>query len=111
MGYRSTLVSQDYYGKLPDWFKEKYGGWILFPNGLTVSSKHEAKYYDNQFFEDYQKAVIESGFWDDMYTDIDIVIVVLAEDGFITKVTITKKEIRYTWMEDGIDSGRVWCNG
>ena len=109
MGFRSTLVSQDYYGKLPDWFIEKYGGWILFPNGLIVSSKHEAKYYDNQFFEDYQKAVIESGFWDD--TDIDIVLVVLAEDGFITKVSITKKEIKYTWMDDGIESDHVWCQG
>ena len=38
-------------------------------------------------------------------------IVSIHEDGFITKVTITKKEIKYTWMEDGMDSDRVWRNG
>lgn len=109
MGFRSTIVSQDYYRELPEWFKEKYSGWILFPKGLMVSSKHEAKFDDNEFFEDYQKAVIESKFWD--ANDIDIIIVVLAEDGFITKVSINKNEIKYTWMEDGIESDHVWCMG
>jgi len=109
MGFRSTLISQDYFGNLPEWFKDKYKDYILFPSGLMVTSKHEAKYYDNDFFEDYQKAIFESGFWDE--TDIDIAIVVLAEDGFITKVIISKKKIKYIWMEEGIDSDYVWCQG
>ena len=109
MGFRSTLVSQDYPGKLPNWFKEKYNDYILFSNGLTVSSKREAKFYTNEFFEDYQKAVNESGFWDDK--SIEIVIVVLAEDGFVSKVLISKDEIKYIMMDEGYEATQVWNLG
>ena len=74
-----------------------------------VSSRVETKTYDNEFFEDYQKAINESGFWDEK--NISIVIVVLAEDDFITKVVSNKAQIKYIWMDEGIDAGHVWCQG
>lgn len=109
MGLRSTLVSQDCDGKLPDWFKDKYNQWISFPRGLLISSKAERKFYDNEFFEDYQKAVIESGFWNK--NDIGIVIVVLGEDDFISKVIIKENEIRYIWMKNEWEADHVWRQG
>ena len=109
MGFRSALVSQEYHGELPNWFKEKYNGEFFFPVGLMVSSKAETKIYDNNFFEDYQRAINESGFWSEK--NISIVIVVLAEDGFITKVVINKEEIKYIWMDEGVESDHVWCQG
>ncbi len=106
MGFRSTLVSQDYQGELPNWFKKKYNDYILFSDGLTVSSKREAKFNTNKFFEDYQKAVKWSGFWDDY--SIEIVIVVLAEDGFVSKVLISNDEIKYIMMDEGYEANSVW---
>jgi len=110
MGFRSTLVSQDYQGELPNWFKKKYNDYILFSDGLTVSSKREAKFYTNEFFEDYQKAVNESGFWDDK--SIEIIIVVLAEDGSVSKVVISNDEIKYYILMDELyEAKSVWNGG
>jgi hypothetical protein len=113
MGFRSTICSEHYSGNLPDWFKEKYKQTHLFPDGLLVVSKTECKYYTNVFFDDYQKAVKESGFWDD--SDLKISIVVLAEDGFISKVVICKNRIKYYWLysgeEDENENDSVWMRG
>ena len=107
MGYRSTLISQDYGGELPKWFLEEYKDDIFSSSGcLIVSSKREVKQYGNSFFEDYQKAVLESGFWNG--NDLSIVLAVLAEDGFITKVTIKKDDIIYTYMEEWMSGDRDW---
>ena len=109
MGFRSTLVSQDYQGELPNWFKKKYNDYILFSDGLTVSSKREVKLHTNEFFEDYQKAVNEGGFWDDK--SIEIEIVVLAEDGFVSKVLISKDMIKYIIMDEMFEADSVWNQG
>ena len=107
MGFRSTLISRDYGRELPNWFKEKYSDYILFkPKSMMVSSKYEAKFYDNEFFEDYQKAVTESGFWDEH--ERWLVIAVLAEDGFITKVSMNKNKIIYKLMYEEMESDHVW---
>lgn len=99
MGFRSTLCSQHYPGVLPEWFKEKYNEIVLFPSGLLVVSKIEAKYYDNEFFNDYKKALFEAGFWNENEDRI-ISLSVLAEDGVITKVNIYKNEILYFLVGD-----------
>lgn len=109
MGFRSTLCSEHYPGELPEWFKEKYNQIILFPAGLLVVSKSEAKYYTNDFFEDYQKAVKQSGFWED--GDLDISLAVLAEDGVISNVVITKDNIKYFCMQEAYESNHVWQQG
>ena len=109
MGYRSTLCSEHHSGELPEWFKEKYEDQILFPDGLLVVSKREAKYYDNEFFEDYQKAVNESGFWKE--SDLSITLAVLSEDGFISRVIMSMDRIYYSWMDESCESDYVWNQG
>lgn len=110
MGFRSTIVSEHYSGGvLPNWFKDKYSDRLLYPDGILIVSKTEWKYYSNELFEDYRKALIEIGFFDDISFTVGIA--VMAEDQFISKVLIGKDEIKYTWMEDGFDSDHVWCQG
>ena len=109
MGFRSTLCSSDYPGTLPEWFKEKYQHIMLFPQGILVVSKKEAKFYDNEFFINYQMALIESGFWDEY--DLPVRIAVLAEDGVVSQVVISKDDIDYFWMDFGDEMAHVWMGG
>jgi hypothetical protein len=112
MGLRSTICSEFYAsGQLPEWFKKKYNQTHIFPCGLFVVSKVECKYYANDFFEDYQKAIKESGFW--KYNPARRTsIVVLAEDGFVSKVVIYENDIKYYWLSSGEEeeneNNNVW---
>ena len=106
MGFRSTICSQHYSGELPKWFKDKYNDLVSFPDGLLVVSIKDSKRYSNEFFEDYQKAVKESGFWNQ--SNIEISIAVLAECGFISKVVVTDSEVRYYWVDDFTDGDGIW---
>ena len=80
---------------------------ILFPSGTLVVSKCEAKFYDNSFFKDYQKALIEVGF--DFVSNVSIS--VLGEDGYISRVNIYKAEIiilQVGFHNEGEESKTVW---
>ena len=97
MGYRCTLSSNyNPAHELPVWFKEKYEDHILFGHGLTIGSKRERKFYDNEFFEDYQKAIEESGYWDGYRSKVYLT--VLGEDGAVFKVMIEQNKIEYNLM-------------
>ena len=107
MGYRCTLISSDLIGNgLPVWFKEKYDDRFFFSEGLIVSSKQERKFYDNEFFEDYQKAIIESGFWNDKYSP-DVYLAVLGDDGAVFKVIISPIEIKYFLMSEYLETYEI----
>ena len=106
MGYRCTLCSNDRPGyELPQWFKEKYQNHFLMPYGLTVYTKNERKFYDNEFFEDYQKAMIESGFFHSEYTKMHLA--VLGEDGAIFRVVINKDKINYDYLDDYLTTAGI----
>lgn len=106
MGYRCTLISSDLIGNgLPVWFKEKYDDRFLFSEGIMVSSKQERKFYDNEFFEDYQKAIIESGFWND--NSLKVLLVVLGDDGAVFKVIISPIEIKYYLMSEYLETDEI----
>ena len=109
MGLRSTIVSEHYSGVLPNWFKDKYSDRLIYPDGILIVSKTKFKYYTNDLFKDYRKALIETGFFDDISFTVGIA--VMAEDQFISKVLVGKDGIKYTWMEDGFDSDHVWRQG
>jgi hypothetical protein len=109
MGFRSTIISQHYTGDLPEWFKGKYSNSLQFPGGTLIASKRECKYYDNELFEDYQKALIEIGV---LNSDcLSVGVAVLGEDNFISRVLIKKDGIIYSWLTDDYERSRVWCQG
>lgn len=108
MGFYSTLCSGQRTGQLPDWFKSKYSNIFLFPYGVMIASKCEAKLHRNEIYEDYQKALAESGFWDNNHHEW-MNLAILAEDGMVSKVIITKEKIKYNWQENIDDENEcVW---
>jgi hypothetical protein len=106
MGFRSTLVSQHYGRELPQWFHDKYQQ-DYFISGSLIASKRELKYYDDVFMTDYQRALNESGLLDGLNMEV----IIIAEDGFVTKVIITKDVIRYLWFDEGQEADHIWCQG
>lgn len=104
------MSSQYYSGNLPEWFKEKHEDSHLFPDGLMVVSRSECKIRSNEFFEDYHKAITESGMWQ-KHEIITVEVVVLAEDGFVSKVILAKNEIKYFWLLEVQESDNVWMDG
>jgi len=110
MGYRSTLVSQHYPGKLPEWFIEKWGSFIKV-NGVMIYSIMEFKIYEDDIFVDYHKALNEIGFFDKFSSDdFNINITVIGEDGFISKVSVSRYGIKYYWATDFIEQEMVWTS-
>ena len=107
MGFRSTLTTQHYGYKMPEWFKEKYNDKFLITDTL-VSQREWKMYSGNEFFEDYQRALIEVGI---LKNGFKVVCAVLAEDDNITKVVITDSQIKYFLMEDRILLDGVWNQG
>ncbi len=106
MGYRCTLCSNDRPGyELPQWFKDKYQDYFFFPDGLTISTKFERKFYDNEFFEDYQKAMIESGFFDFEYSKMKLA--VLGEEGAVFRVVILKDKINYDLLDNYLSTDGI----
>ena len=105
MGFRSTLVSEDFGQVAPDWFIEKYD-WLSFSswNGKTcigISSVNERKFYaefeNTELFIDLQRVLKELKM-KSVYT-----VVLLHECGGITLVKISQDEIYgrepLTWKE------------
>ena len=106
MGYRCTLSSNyNPAHELPVWFKEKYEDHLLFGHGLTIGSKRERKFYDNEFFEDYQKAIEESGYWDGYHSKVYLT--VLGEDGAVFKVMIEQNKIEYNLMNEWLETDGI----
>lgn len=118
MGYRSTLVSMDDAGcKMPKWIRDKWGEWFHFDKYTLVSSKCEKKIYDTEFFEDYQKALNEVGYWKDEddgegeYSP-KFHFVIMSEDGFVTKVIIFKHRLKIIWwldQKEEMEMSEIWC--
>jgi hypothetical protein len=92
MGFTSTFASQDSGVELPAWFKEKYNDYLHINYGY-ICSKGGIKIYAHKIFEDYQKALIESGYFCEHIREMEVA--VIAENGVVTKVLITKDDIKY----------------
>lgn len=108
MGFRSTLVSEHYGHTLPTWFIKKYK-YIANPEGTLITSHCEFKMYSgNEIFEDYQKALIEAGLLKDNFT---VHVVVMAEDSTVTKVVISKNDIKYYSMVEQYEVDHIWNQG
>ena len=106
MGYRCTLCSNyNPAHELPVWFKEKYEDHLLFGHGLTIGSKRERKFYDNEFFEDYQKAIEESAYWNGYRSKVYLT--VLGEDGAVFKVRIEQNKIEYNFMCERLETDGI----
>ena len=100
MGFLSTLVSL-YEGSntLPKWFIDKHEGRLHFSNGSAISSSVSIKMYSSKvnLIEDYQKALVEIGFFDSNHDEM--ILAVLSEYGDVTKVVITQDSIKYYHLE------------
>jgi hypothetical protein len=107
MGFRSTLISEYYGFDLPAWFGEKYDRLITVMDGTLIASKMEFKIYDNELFEDLQKALIEAGYFEHT-KDRVFHVAVLHEDAEISKVVIGKTEIHYYLIVNRIKLETVW---
>jgi predicted GNAT superfamily acetyltransferase len=107
MGFRSTLISEYYGFDLPAWFGEKYSEFITVMDGTLVASRIEFQIYNNNLFEDLQKALIEAGYFENT-KDRVFHVAVLHEDAEISKVVIGEIEIHYYLMDNGMELQNVW---
>jgi hypothetical protein len=107
MGYLSTLITNQYPFELPAWFGDKYADKIIVIDGTLIASRRWAKIYDNEVFEDLQKALIESGLFVEA-KNLDFNVAVLHEDGLISKVVIGIDSIQYYLMDTHIELDCVW---
>lgn len=108
MGFRTTLTTEHFGTQLPKWFHEKYEK-NYFIDGTLVSSKCELKHYDDEFEKDYQKALLETDFFSDNLREIHIV--AMGEDGYVTKIIITKDKIKYILFgvdDDDTEAECIW---
>jgi hypothetical protein len=106
MGFRSTITSQHYDHPIPEWFKEKYKEYLLFPSGSFITSSKEFKLYSGmELFSDYQKCLIENGL---LKGNFEVVCAVLAEDGGVTRVILSKDRIEYFITEDRFQWDGLW---
>lgn len=112
MGFRSTFTTQDYAIKWPEWFRDKYAGFISFAVGGTgpIHPIREGKTY---------------GAWENLHTDIQkaidwnehkvkFILVYLHECGGITRCQIEQDSIKWTepdgWAStDGVT--HEYCSG
>lgn len=88
MGFRSTLVTEQYCINWPSWLFEKYPFIVNHNNILT--SKNEFKAY--ALDKDIHKALVESG-WDFV---VNFVAIYLHECGGITRVQFEKDRIVFS---------------
>lgn len=99
MGYRSTIISQDYGSglPLPKWFTKKYKDELNMGVGFTpVSSKYERKFYgmeEDEMLQDFRKVLAESDAEYLKKTGVDFAL--LHEDGAINRVTVTATEVKF----------------
>jgi hypothetical protein len=101
MGYRSTFISTDAPGQLPQWFLDEYKNDIINPRGILIMSNRELKHIDDLFW-DYQKSLVEINFFNTPYRHCSIV--VLGECGYITNVQIKKDGVEFNWIKFDDDS-------
>lgn len=106
MGFRSTIVTQDYHLPLPEWFVDKYKD-LLFMGiegkfTMPIASMVEFKSYVGRGREieyDIQRVLRETPSWGDG----NIILVWLHECGGITRIEISQKEILFSepdkWKE------------
>lgn len=90
---------------MPEWIKTKYEKLILFIDGTLIASKTESKFYDDEFFIDYQKALKEAGFWDNI--NFEVCISVLSEDDTLSRVNIFNDKILY-YQFDAFEDDFIW---
>jgi predicted GNAT superfamily acetyltransferase len=107
MGFGSTLISEYYGFDLPAWFGEKYSEFITVMDGTLIASRIECHIYNNNLFEDLQKALIEAGYFK-RTKDRVFHVAVLHEDSEISKVVIGATEIHYYLMDNGMELQNVW---
>jgi hypothetical protein len=108
MGFRSTVISEDWNIDWPIWFREKWEGWINDQN--MISSPFETK-YPGEIAEDIQLALMASGYFQDSY-EREYCLAVLHECGGITKIQIGENYI-YTGSptEWDVEKSDDWVNG
>lgn len=93
MGYLSTFITQQTGVKFPENFKQKYADKLHFFDNGIITTKKEIKIYDNELFKDIQ-ACLDS---------FPFVILVLHEDGVISKVKINESNIIYESFLEGTE--------
>ncbi len=86
MGYRSTLITDHWDFKFPDWFVEKYKERYNFGknNSLPLSSKTEVRRFWDNAEEDIVKCLLEQK------SDWRILAIWLHGDGKITRIVFDK---------------------
>jgi len=107
MGFRSTVISEEFLSSaLPDWLFEKHKN--LKSTGRVVYSPNSFKIYDNEIWEDIQKALIESGKFEKY--PYSVAFIVLHEDDVATRVMIGEKSISYdySFFNENPSSEGVW---
>ena len=98
MGYRTTIVSQDYYlmRQIPKWFKDKYEDEFNISGSGVISSKSERKFYsreDDELFQDFSKVIAEAEKLEDGRTGIEVTFALLHEDGAIDRVIVSADKV------------------
>lgn len=90
MGFRSTVMSEDYVIEWPKWFKKKYD--YLVPTEGMLLLDHEIKpYLAEEFGEDVQKALLETR--PELLEGDGYTMIWLHECGGITKVQVMTDRI------------------
>lgn len=112
MGFRSTVVTDDWRVAWPEWFKDKYVGSLTFGkdgNG-PLAPLFECKSYGawNELAEDVQRAID----WEDFPSNF--VMVFLHECGGVTRCQIERDRIAWSeptgWRQtDGVE--HEYCYG
>lgn len=109
MGYRSTIITEDFPLHLPPWFVDKYqesynlGEYDSQPS-LPISSRYETKFYQGaqqELFVDIAKVLQEQP--DGVPSDITCAL--LHEDGRIDRVVIGRNRIELTRSLEDPDDG------
>lgn len=119
MGFRSTLVAQDWNIDWPQWFRDKYPQLIY--ETRTLSLDYEAKtYLFRDLPADVQHALAELG-WFDEYDAARFVYVWLHECGGLTRVLVDRDAIHITYPtewalydgngQDSMHGGCYDCDG
>lgn len=87
MGYRSTLITDQWDFKFPDWFAEKYKDRYNFGenNSLPLSSKTEVSRFIDDIEDDIVRCLQEQN------SNWRICAVWLYEDGKIARIVFDKK--------------------
>ncbi len=100
MGYRHSLISKSFHLAWPEWYSAKYS-FLFYVTDNIVATKIELKFYNNDFFEDTQKALVEIGWFNGRISPF--VFVAISDDGVVNKVQIIRERITYMVLHDGYE--------